>query len=155
MVSSVHRRKHWEVEKKDLKIFTYLLLFSPPGIRKRFWNSGHVYVYMDPSLAPEDLTYFIRILYLRIYPSWARQLWKWRPKEKNGEPLKNVSNSFDQISAVYGDHQLIQNYTGGTFRKKTAHTLWAQMIIQCVHVLFCIISDQQWSTKQRQISFPR
>jgi hypothetical protein len=39
---------------KMIKISTNLQVFSPPGIGKRgFWNAGHVYVYMDTSLAPE------------------------------------------------------------------------------------------------------
>jgi hypothetical protein len=47
---------HYSTErvKKTIKISTNLQVFSPPGIAKRgFWNAGHVYVYMDLSLAPE------------------------------------------------------------------------------------------------------
>jgi hypothetical protein len=71
-------------------------------------------------------------------------------KPQNSNFTQNSSN-FDYISEIYVDHIHEYNCTVGISTKIIVLVLRIHMVGQCVHVLACTISYQQWSTEQRSV----
>jgi hypothetical protein len=73
-----------------------------------------------------------------------------------GGPNKKQNRKFlENGYEIYGKHLPKQICIGGIFRKISVCALGAPMFTHRVQVIAHIIKDQQWSTKQQYISFPK